>query len=146
MPYRNQERRQLSARGSVRTYRHGSWRQTYLDCLGMCVARVNGDTSPCGVVDGLELHEVWGENGDPTTTGKFQQRVLLCNLHHALVDDRVHQVEFILWQYRPSLLQEDVHLEVLVGGGYQSWLEKWGLDDSRSGCLLFDGPRVEEYE
>ncbi len=72
----------------------------------MCVVRVNGDEAPCADVDGLELHELWGENGDP----------------------------------------DNVNLEVILAGGYQKWVEKWKLDDSRSGCLLFEGPRVEDYE
>jgi len=134
----------LSNRGSVRTMRHGSWRQTYIDCLGMCVAQVNGDEMPCGAVDSLELHETFGENcsrSDP----KFQQRILLCNLHHALLEDRGHQASFILDQYKPSRLSEDVALEMILVGGYQKWVARWGLDDSRSGCLLFSGPRVEDY-
>ena len=111
----------------------------------MCIVRVNGDEAPCASVDGLELHELWGENGDPDK-GKFQQRILACNLHHALIEDRGHQGEFMLWQYKPSLLQEDANLEMILLGGYQKWVEKWKLDDSRSGCLLFEGPRVGDYE
>ena len=144
LPYRILERRKLSDRGSVRTMRHGNWRQTYIDCLGICVARVNGDDMPCGAVEGLELHEPFGENGcrsDP----KFQQRILLCNLHHALLEDREHQAEFILGQYKPSRLAEDVALEIMCEGGYPKWVEKWKLDDSRSGCLLFSGPTMEDY-
>ena len=145
MPYKNFERRRLVGRCVVRTARHGNWRQTYVDCMGMCVARVNGDDGPCGVVDHLELHECWGENGD-LSKGKFQQRVLLCNLHHSLLEDRCHQAEFILGQYRPSRLQEDVQLEAMLAGGYDNWVKKWGLDDSRSGCASFTGPRVEDFE
>jgi len=111
----------------------------------MCVARVNGDELPCGKLDGLELHDVWGENGD-SVGQKFQQRVLLCNLHHALIEDRYHQAELILGIYRPSMLQEDVQLEILLLGGYWNWVARWELDDTRSGCLLLVGPRVMEYE
>ena len=144
MPYKNLGRRKLSTRGAVRTMRHGNWRQIYIDCMGMCVAKVNGDDSPCGAVDGLELHETFGENSHRSDP-KFQQRVLLCNLHHALLEDRGHQAGFILDQYRPSVLADDVELEIMVGGGYQKWVKKWGLDDSRSGCLLFSGPHVDDY-
>lgn len=143
--YKNHERRRLVTRGSVRTMRHGNWRQTYIDCSGMCVARVNGDDAPCGVVDSLELHEMWGENGDPAK-GKFQQRVLLCNLHHSLLEDRCHQAEFMLWQYRPSRLQEDIQLEIMLASGYDGWIKKWNLDDGRAGCALFSGPHVEDFE
>ena len=145
MPYNNAYRRTLSNRGSMRTYRHGDWRQTYIDCAGMCIAKVNGDDMPCGETDRLELHELWGENGDPTK-GKFQQRVLICNLHHALIEDRGHQADLILDQYHPSVLQDDVRLEMLLAGGYDKWVKKWNLDDSRLGCLLFCGPHVEDYE
>lgn len=144
MPYKNLERRKLSTRGSVRTHRHGNWRQTYINCLGMCVAAVNGDAMPCGAVDELELHETFGETGQRNDP-KLQQRVLLCNLHHALLEDRGHQAALILDQYKPSRLAEDVALEIMVEGGYQKWVTKWGLDDSRSGCLLFSGPYVEDY-
>ena len=143
MPYKSLERRRLSHRGSVRTYRHGNWRQTYVDCLGMCTARINGDEMPCGAVDFLELHEIFGEN-DRRNDPKFQQRILLCNLHHALVEDRGHQTEFILDQYKPSRLSEDVSLEIILEGGYQKWVGKWKLDDSCSGRLLFSGPCVDD--
>jgi len=106
---------------------------------------VNGDILPCGEVDGLGFHDVWGENDDPAK-GKFQQRVLLCNLHHSLLGGRARQTEFILWQYRPSRLSEDVALEMMLEGGYANWVKKWRLDDSRAGCRLFDGPQVKDYE
>jgi len=145
LPYANHERQKLATRGAVRTNRHGNWRQTYVDCQGMCIAMVNGDAEPCGSVDGLELHDIFGENGhrnDP----KFQQRILLCNFHHAMLEDRGHQASLILDQYKPSRLAEDVELEIFVEGGYQKWVAKWGLDDSRSGCMLHSGPHVEDCE
>lgn len=110
------------------------------------MARINGDDMPCGEVDGLELHEWWGEDNGESSQGKFQQRVLLCNLHHSLLEDRCHQAEFMLWQYRSSLIQVDVDVEILLADGYDNWVKKWNLDDSRSGCALFTGPRVEDYE
>ena len=143
--YKNLYRRALVRRGATRKARHGNWRQTYIDCMGMCIARVNGDDIPCGATEGLELHEEWGENGDKSR-GKFQHRMLLCNLHHSLLEDRVHQAEFMLNQYRPSQLQEDASLEIMLAGGYVKWVEKYGLDDSRAGCMLFSGPKVRDYE
>lgn len=144
MPHKDPELRSLYNRGSVRTYRHGNWRQTYIDCMGMCVARVNGDATPCGDIHGLELHETFGENGhcnDP----KFQIRILMCNFHHALVEDRGHQASFILEQYKPSRLPEDVSREIEIAGGYARWVERWKLDDSREGCLTNSGPCVEDH-
>jgi len=145
LPYKNLERRRLSDRGSVRTHRHGNWRQTYIDCFGMCIAQVNGSGFPCGATESLELHEEWGESKD-SVSGKFQRRMLLCNFHHSLVDDRCHQSSFVLWQPKPSRLQEDVTLEIMLAGSVKAWAEKWGLDMGREGCMLFDGPHVEDYE
>ena len=115
MAYKNRERQALASRGGVRTFRHGNWRQTYIDCMGMCIAHVNGDPTPCGLVEGLELHEIWGESSGGSQV-KFQQRILLCNLHHSLLEDRAHQTEFMLWQYRPSVLQQDITLDNDHGG------------------------------
>ena len=144
MPFKDPERQKLSTRGATRTYRHGNWRQTYIDCMGICVAKVNGSESPCGDVFGLELHEIFGENGhrnDP----KFQIRVLLCNFHHALVEDRCHQASFILDNYRCSVLAEDVSREIQLAGGLEAWAKRWNLDLSRFGCLSNSGPCVEDY-
>jgi hypothetical protein len=105
----------------------------------MCIAEVNGNDYPCGVVDYLELHELWGESKDPTVGGKFQQRVMLCNAHHSLVDDKCHQYTFIQGQHQPSMLADDVELEIHFAGGYYKWVAKHKLDDSRCGCLLNKG-------
>lgn len=145
MPHKNLARRQLASRGTSRTYNHGNWRQVYIDCMGLCVAHVNGDELPCGAVTSLEFHELWGENGH-SSQGKFQQRVLMCNKHHALVEGRAHQAALILDQYKPSRLQDDVQLEIVVAGGYRGWVERYHLDDGRSGCLLFSGPHIDGYE
>ncbi len=141
MTYKDRERKALTARGRKRTYRHGNWRQTYIDCGGMCVAQVNGQ--PCGRTEQLELHDQWGENHDPEQ-GKFQKRFLICNRHHAHIDDRVHNTSLIERQYRPSRLQEDVQLEIAIAGDYSKWVEKYHLDDTRFGRLLYAGPEVEE--
>lgn len=138
MPYSNLDRQRLHRRGLDRTRRHGNWRQTYIDCGGQCIAQVNGSEYPCGKTEYLELHEVWGENQD-NGKGKFQQRVLLCNLHHALVDDHCHQYTFIQGQYQLSQLTEDINLEILVVGGRIAWMEKYKLDDSRFGIYLYAG-------
>ena len=94
MPYKDLARRRLSSRGATRTGRHGNWRQTYVDCMGVCVART-GDGSVCGETRALELHELFGENGRGSTSPKFQIRILLCNRHHALIEDRLHCTSLI---------------------------------------------------
>jgi len=140
--YKDPELRRMSHRCSVRKHRHGNWRQTYIDCAGICVARVNGG-EVCGAVRGLELHEQFGENGQRNDP-RFQVRMLLCNFHHAMVDDHYHQSSFISDQPNPSLLAEDVSKEIELAGSYKDWLEKYKLDDSRFGCLVSSGPVVED--
>jgi hypothetical protein len=140
VPRQRTDKRRLSSRGSVRTRRHGNWRQTYIDCGGVCTARIGERV--CGSVDALELHEIFGENGhrnDP----KFQIRILLCNKHHALVEDRTHNANLISACYRKSQLSQDVSMEIMLAGGYDKWVAKWKLDDSRCGCLLEKGSYVK---
>ena len=140
--YKDPELRRMSHRGHMRKMRHGNWRQTYIDCMGICVAKVNGG-EVCGEINHLELHECFGENGhrnDP----KFQVRVLLCSQHHSLVDDHYHQASFISEQPNPSRLPEDVATEMRLAGGFDGWVKKHKLDDSRFGCLADSGPHVED--
>lgn len=142
MPCKDPVRRGVYSRGATRSGRHGNWRQTYIDCAGVCVAR-NGSGGVCGEVEGLEFHEIFGENGhrnDP----KFQIRVLLCNHHHSLIEDRTHQSYFISSCYRHSVLGADVQREIEYAGGYDRWIARWNLDDSRAGCLLDRGPYVDD--
>jgi len=140
--YKDPEKRRLVHRGNMRTSRHGNWRQTYIDCMGVCVAKINGGEI-CGETEHLELHECFGENGhrnDP----KFQIRVLVCGPHHALIDDHYHQSSFIAVQPNPSYLSGDVCREIQLVGGYSAWLARYKLDDSRFGCLSNSGPCVED--
>lgn len=109
--------------------RHGNWRQIVIDCLGMCVYLEDGEL--CGQVEYLEFHEIFGE--DKYTQGKMQQRVLLCLTHHAAVDGAHSGVEN---RINKSMLMEDVSLEILLCGSYQNWIEKYNLNDSRSGCRI----------
>lgn len=144
MPYKDPALRRLHNRGAVRTFRHGNWRQVYIDCMGMCVAKVNGGGTICGDIHYLELHETFGENGHRSDP-KFQIRILVCNFHHALIEDHGHQASFMFEQYRPSMLAEDIAREIALAGGYDKWVARWKLDDSRAGCLLAHGPHVEDH-
>lgn len=143
MGYKNKLHQRLSQRGTKRNTRHGDWRQTYINCAGMCVASVDG--WPCGEVENLELHEAWGENGNKNQT-KFQQRLLLCNYHHARIDDNVHQKNFIEGQNNPSKLQDDVQLEIFFAGGLRVWYRKYRLNPRKTGSLVFSGPEVKEVK
>lgn len=142
--YKDPEMRRMVHRGNIRTFRHGNWRQTYIDCMGVCVAKVNGGRV-CGEVEHLEFHECFGENGQRNDP-KFQVRVLICPFHHSLVDDHYHQSSFISTQPNPSRLAEDVDTEMRLVGGYDGWIKKYKLDDSRFGCLAGSGPSVEDFE
>lgn len=127
MPYKNKERRALANRGYKRTYRHKDWRQVYVDCNGMCQFPVNGGV--CGATEFLEYHEPFGEiNGQEV---KFQQRVLLCPDHHAELEGEQVQ-DMIRNRWQGSMLQQDVALEILLFGGYQQWLDRYGLLASRN--------------
>jgi hypothetical protein len=133
----------LYRRASDRTRRHGNWRQVFIDCGGMCIARINGEVLPCGSHDSLELHEVWGENHN-NEIGKLSQRILLCNHHHGLIGG--HRERLIHNQVHSSMLFEDVMLEQTKCGGYRDWVALYELDDSRFGACCFDGPYVTDEE
>ncbi|MBA7625499.1 hypothetical protein ES703_32929 [subsurface metagenome] len=127
MPYKNKERQALASRGCKRTYRHGPWRQTYVDCNGMCQYPVNGGI--CGNLEFLEFHEPFGEiNGQDM---KFQQRVLLCPDHHAELEGE-NVREMVKNQWQGSMLQNDVAMEILLCGGYQQWLDRYNLLTSKN--------------
>lgn len=123
MGYKNLYLNAVSKRGSSRKKRHGNWRQTFIDCGGMCVFKENGDI--CGETEELEFHEQFGEdhNGD----GKMQQRILLCKYHHDIVTDK-------LWKNRhqnmPTKLQLDVCVEMHLCGGYAGWIKRYKLNDT----------------
>lgn len=132
-----------SNRRHTRKFRHGNWRQTFIDCGGMCVARHDKDSLPCGERDFLEFHETWGENHDKDKT-KFTKRILLCNYHHSLIDG--HNKELIKFQFKLSMLQQDINQEIESSGGYRGWVKRFQLDDSRFACLCFEGAIVPQSE
>lgn len=110
------EKRKFQKRLSMRTLRHGNWRQTFVDCGGMCLN--------CYNVISLELHEPWGEN--KTGWAMFQFRILLCHdCHNDVHDGLFHGERYI----RVSLLAEDVNIEILMEGGYDNWIKNHGLMD-----------------
>lgn len=120
MPYANEDVAKLCRRNYNRTVRHGNWRQIYVDCQGMCQYSENGNDI-CGETRSLEFHEIFGE--DKKQEGKMQQRILLCEYHHSLFEGH----DLVKNRYYPSMLSEDVSLEVLLCGGWKKWLEKYNL-------------------
>ena len=103
-----------------RDKRHGNWRQVYLDCQGMCQFQV-ADGIPCGELEGLEFHEIFGEVKGGEL--KFQQRMLVCNYHHW----SIHGQKWVNVRRFPSMLQADVQLEMLLVGSLADWIEKYNL-------------------
>lgn len=124
MPFKDKNRQALASRGNMRTYRHGNWRQTFVDCNGMCQYPVNG--AVCGAIENLEFHEPFGEIHGAII--KFQQRVLLCVEHHRELEG-VPAQELFTENRKPSRLFADVNLEIYLVGSYQGWLDKYSLKE-----------------
>ena len=117
--------RKFQLRMARRKYKHGNWRQAVVDCGGMCIR--------CWSVDNLEFHEPFGE--DKLGWGIFQQRLLLCHTCH----DKEHSELFgENRNIQPSLLSEDVSIEILRHGGYQQWLKDFNLKDTFGRFLIYE--------
>lgn len=121
MPYKDRETRLACLRNSARTRRYGNWRQTYIDCDGMCVG-TKEDGSTCGELDDLEFHEDFAKNG-------FVVVRLLCLRHH----QQMHGTGITLNpRHYHSRLQEDIEREIQGCGSYEAWKSKYHLVDGRS--------------
>lgn len=126
MPYKNAERRALVNRTTRRTRTHSNWRQVVVDCGGVCCAESN--RQPCRSVDRLEFHAVYGE-GD----GRFPGRLLLCQTHHADAHPYGYNTNA---PHDSSKLYEDLVWEMELCGGWDGWIAKYELDESRLGCMI----------
>lgn len=112
-----------------RTHVHGKqWRQFVVDCGGMCIKK-DKNGIPCGSTEYLEFHEPFGE--DHLGWGTMQSRVLLCFTHHM----EEHPEIKALTRKTGNNLNADVSREITECGGYDKWIEKFGLID-RFGILL----------
>ena len=114
------ERRKFQSRMAKRAFRHGkNWRQTFVDCGGMCLN--------CRAVDTLEFHEPFGE--DKFGWGKFQSRILLCNNCHT--EEHYGEIggDSNTNVGKPSTLSEDVSIEIIMEGRYNNWIKNHGLID-----------------
>jgi hypothetical protein len=104
----------------VRKHRHGEgFRQVFVDCGGSCVK--------CGSVDGLELHEPFGE--DKKKEGKMQRRIVLCNECHRAEHPKHANGQMKLWEFKPSILSDDMDLEIYLHGGVEEWIKDFNLID-----------------
>ena len=135
MPWRKDHPAKLVCiRGRIRTDRHGNWRQTFIDCAGMCQARMpSGEI--CGATDLLEFREPFGEykNHRDGNQSKLQLRVLLCfNCHKAYHHGTAHLNER---RYAPKL-QEDVAYEIARAGNIKAWMKKYNLLDRYSPFVM----------
>lgn len=124
MPYVDRNQKRYHDRVYTRDKRHPGWRQVYVDCQGMCQG-IHDDGEICGDTDGLEYHEIFGEdhNGD----GRMQQRILLCNLCHSLEHQKRN---FVQERHYPSMLQQDISYEIEQAGSVQLWVDKYELLDN----------------
>lgn len=109
-------------RCAKRTYRHGNWRQVFIDCGGAC--------AHCGSFTLLEFHEQFGE--DHKGDGKMQQRLLLCNSCHKEEEQHWN----VNGRRHNSLVCEDVQAEIDWCGGMDAWAERYSLDLSRWGSRI----------
>lgn len=100
-----------------RTFRHGNWRQTFVDCGGMCIKCYNYNSGS------LELHEPFGE--DHFGWGMMQSRILLCAVCH----NEEHMGGFQDVNTKASQLAIDVDIEIELYGGYDNWIKRFGLID-----------------
>ncbi len=117
------ERAAFQSRMAKRKLRHGGrWRQVFIDCGGMCLM--------CYNVSSLEFHEPFGE--DKLGWGVFQSRVVLCHDCHAGEPNTPDS--YTVGQ--PSQLAEDVAIEMIICGGYDNWVKKFGLQDTFGRLLL----------
>jgi len=114
------EKRKFQNRMAKRAFRHGkNWRQTFVDCGGMCIRCYNHKGSS------LEFHEPFGE--DNIGWGIMQARVLFCNTCHS----EEHGRQFFDGDgyVQPSQLATDVDIEIQMEGGYDNWIKNHGLID-----------------
>jgi len=104
-------------RRNSRTRKHGNWRQMVIDAAGICLI--------CWTSEYLEFHEPFGEDSG---NGKFQGRMLMCHHHHGEEHQGAHWrkgMEYLT----PSKLMDDVNIEIILVGGYDNWVKKFGLID-----------------
>jgi len=134
VPHKDLDWRKFSTRMSLRNMRHPNWRQAYIDCDGVCQFP-DEETGVCGSIGHLEFHEPFGEvKKGRDSHPKFQQRILLCRIHHG----QVHNRELFKRRYY-SRLVEDVQIEIARDGGLQNWMKKHGLHakgDNGAGAII----------
>ena len=119
----NTAKRKFQNRIASRNHKHGkNWRQTFVDCGGMCLT--------CWAVDTLEFHEPFGE--DKYGWGMLQARILLCHDCHNEEHDEIFGGDRSI---KPSHLARDINIELILEGGYDDWIKNHKLID-RLGYLL----------
>lgn len=116
--------KQYNDRIGKRTQRHPEWRQTYIDCTGMCQFPIE-EGIICAELEGLEFHEVYILDDKNNLIRIYE--VLLCNYHHW----SIHGAKWVNERHYPSMLQFDIQLEIETYGSYQNWLKEFNLIDRR---------------
>lgn len=118
-----------------RKERHGDFRQVFVDCGGMCVR--------CHSVYGLEFHEPFGE--DHKEEGRMQSRLLFCTKCHQNEHPGHAKGQLRLWEFKTSILAEDMDLEIFLHGGWDEWIKDFGLIDRFGINLIGDVYYGEEF-
>lgn len=116
-------RKLFQCRIAKRLLQHGNWRQTWIDCGGQCVK--------CGSTEYLEFHEPLGEDGIMNGWGRLQARMLLCFPCHC--EEHPENTENMDggWQRKSgNTLNYDVQIEIWMCGGWEKWIERFGLQDT----------------
>ena len=123
MPYKDKEWHKHKRRCWRRDQRHPGWRQTYVDCDGECQWKVEGYL--CRDRDLLEFHHYYMKkkrNGDEYK----EMRTLYCLRHHQ--ETHIDDTGIVCNErHYPSMLQEDICVEIEEAGSYDKWIEKHGL-------------------
>ena len=143
------EKRLFQNRMAKRATKHGkNWRQVFVDCGGMCIAKDHRG-NPCCEIEGLQFHEPFGE--DKLGWGIMQTRVLMCPHHQATLEHPGLFGGEENWYIRASQVSEDVAIEMMLVGGleydtggtlvpargaYDKWIKKFNLQDT-FGRLLY---------
>jgi len=114
-------------RMAKRTFKHGNWRQVWIDCGGMCIYRdIEGNI--CGAVDNLYFHEPFGE--DHNGWGMMQSRIILCGTHHHEEHNELFGGLDENWRGKYPVLNDDVQLEIWMHGSYDQWVKDFNLQDT----------------
>lgn len=103
-----------------------------MDCIGQCQHTNLSTGELCGSTDNLEFHEPFRESKHYDLGPRFQQRVLLCTVHHS----DAHNGKPSPNAKRVNHLMDDVVYEIEQAGSYAAWLVTHKLYDEVCNPIL----------